>query len=206
MKIFALFLSLILAACATPRRDVTSLTYSDKLLEKADFVPHHDKGKMKSWLGMNLKVTPFSQLKIQVESLQGKKLDSRGEAHITVITPVEYDRVLASKIKMSEIEAIARKMKIQETSFTPVCVGRGTLMLEGRPQETYYVVVSAEGLFKIREAVAQLFVSRGGKAQNFNPELFYPHITLGYTQRDLFYEDGVIKDERSCIYQLHKEN
>ena len=161
---------------------------------------------MKSWLGMNLKTEPFTKLKTQVEYLVGKKLNSRGEAHVTVVTPVEYDRALAAKISMAEIDALALKMKIQETSFRPVCIGRGTTMLERNPEETYYVVLSSEGLFKIRGEIAKLYASRGGKPQDFNPDLFYPHVTLGYTKRDLHYEDGVIKDERSCIYQLHAKN
>ena len=32
---------------------------------------------------------------------------------------------------------------------------------------------------------------------------FYPHITLGFTKRDLHFEDGVRKDKSTCVADLN---
>ncbi|MNT88586.1 hypothetical protein D3C72_2291690 [compost metagenome] len=53
-------------------------------------------------------------------------------------------------------------------------------------------------LLEMREAVQKLFIAKGGNSSEFLPGKYYPHITLGYSVKDLHYEDGVVKDLRSC--------
>jgi hypothetical protein len=93
-------------------------------------------------------------------------------------------------------------MNLQGSHFRPLCVGKGSAKIKDQEHSTYFVVVDSENLFKIRKAVQDLYVSHGGKATDFNPDLFYPHVTLGYTERDLHYEDGVMKDATACIFAL----
>ena len=97
---------------------------------------------------------------------------------------------------MDEIDAIARSSGIQEARFDLLCVGRGVAVLDNKTEETYFVVVKSAALVSIREKVVALFKSRGGDPARIRP--FYPHITIGYTKRDLFEADGVIKDLKSC--------
>jgi hypothetical protein len=121
-----------------------------------------------------------------------------------VITPIEYDKILSKKIKIRDINALAEKFNIQGSHFKPVCIGKGSTTLNSDALDAYFVVVSSDDLFKLRSEIQKLYIAKGGAPSDFNPESYYPHITLGFTQRDLHLEDGVIKDERSCLYRLHE--
>lgn len=205
----AIFLSLILTACATstqaksPQKNAP-INHSLPAVFEADFIPHNENKPFGSYLAMNLPFENFAPLRLEIEHRLQALLKHRGEAHITVITPPEFDQVLSSKIKIEEINQIARKLKIQRTSLEFLCIGKATKHVGERLESAYFVVVQAENLLKIRQEVAKLFVSRGGKAGAFKPELFFPHVTLGYTLRDLHYEEGALKDKTSCTYALIK--
>lgn len=183
-----------------------SLTYENNLFEKVRFISHRAPSSTKkssSYLAMNLDHQAFSSLREALETKLNRKLLHRDESHITVITPPEFTSALMKKIKMADIEAIAAKMKIQEIPFKPICIGRGSASIKGIDQQTYYVVVQSDQLFQLRRAIQNEFIKRGGKAEDFNADNYFPHITLGFTERDLHESDGVIKDERSCLYLLH---
>lgn len=199
-------LALSLTDCSTGPKPRLDLNYSSKIHQIEKFIPHQGPGPMQNYLAQNLNEKAIVATRIELENRLGRKLLHRGEAHLTVVTPVEFDQVLSSKLKMNEIEALAQKMKIQENKVKPVCLGRGSLTIEGQEHNTYYMVIESDATFKLRQAVQALFVQKGGKADQFNPDHFYPHITIGYTKRDLHYEDGVIKDERSCIFSLKEKN
>ncbi len=172
--------------------------------EAAPFIKHEEKGAFKSYLAMNLPYSDFEKIRESFETKNHLKLLNRGEAHITVVTPPEYDKVLSKKVSIKEIHALAEKMNIQESSFQKVCVGKGTGKVDGHDQNTYFVVIHSDRLFEIRKAIQDLYVSRGGKAKDFNADSYYPHVTLGYTKRDLHAEDGVMKDASSCILTLQE--
>jgi len=125
-------------------------------------------------------------------------LKNRGEAHITVITPIEYYDVLKSKISMEEINTIALQASIQDSEFKIEYIGEG----KKDKDSTFYLVVSSPQLVAIRKLIQEQFESRGGEKNTFKAEHFYPHITLGFTTRDLHESDGVIKDSRSCIEKV----
>lgn len=199
-------LVLFLSACSTLKIDDNAITVHQDLLTPITFVEHADKAPMKSYLAMNVAYPPAADLLKQVEARLGFELKNRGEAHITVVSPVEYDNALAAKIPIEKINEIARQMKIQAAEFESVCVGRGLVNLDGRGEQTYYVVVKAPRLREIREAVSRAYLQAGGDPRAFDPAQFYPHITLGYTKRDLHYEDGIVKDDRSCWASLKKES
>lgn len=162
------------------------------------FIPHIGSAAMSNYLAMNLRYAPFDALRQEVEQRLGFKLKQRGEAHITTISPVEYDKALRTKISISDINILSARRRIQTTAFTVVCVGRGKALIEGKEAYTYFAVVHSPGLLSLREDVAQVFERRGGSHMAFSPRHFYPHVTLGYTDRDLHDTDGVIKDRRSC--------
>lgn len=167
-----------------------------------DFIPHHGEGPFGTYLTMEINYKPMKYLFDQVNRVHPRNLKNRGEAHITVITPVEYNKVLRPFVSMKEIDQIAQMMYIQQSQFQVVCLGRGVANLNGKREETFYVVVKSEDLLDIRRQVRDLFVARGGDARAFNPEHFFPHITLGFTARDLHESNGVIKNSRSCVARL----
>jgi 2'-5' RNA ligase len=158
-------------------------------------VPFQGQG---SYLSLEVPYAPVSSLRTEIEQAAGANahLKNRGEAHITVVTPPEA-QALKSKLSMNEIEKIARAMDLQSADLTLECIGvgsKGTL-------QTVYVVVQSQRLLEVRRAVRDRFVSLGGKATAFNADAYLPHITLGFTDRDLFESDGVVKDVASCPNQ-----
>lgn len=152
-----------------------------------------------NYLTMNINYDPIKKLMVQLNDHRKIPLKDRGESHITVITPVEYDNVLKGKVSINEINAIAAREKIQKTAFEIVCIGKGSVKLQDKEESTFYIVARSPGLLKIRKEVQQLFIKKGGAKEAFNPDNYYPHITLGFTKRDLHENDGIIKDKKSCI-------
>lgn len=152
---------------------------------------------------MNIKYTPVKEVYRQLLQRTHLNLKNRGEAHITVITPVEFDRVLSHKLTIGEINQIALDYNIQESGFDIVCIGRGEAVVKGKIEKSYFIVIRSEDLIQIRMRVRDLFLERGGNPSLFNVENYFPHITLGFTKRDLHESDGVIKDHSSCLFDIN---
>ena len=172
--------------------------------EKVAFVPHVEDKPMKSYLAMNLPYAPYKAMYEQLQKAEGIELNNRGEAHITVVTPVEYDKSLKRHLTMEAINKIAEEAKIQDITFTPACIGRAEKKLSGKMEKVYFVVIDSPGLADLRGKIEEAYVKAGGKAQDFVPERFFPHVTLGYTARDLHIEDGITKNKSACLYKFNE--
>ncbi len=165
-----------------------------------EFIKHEGTGQWDNYLAMNLPFEPMEKLFVQLQSKNDTQLTNRGEAHITVITPIEYWDVLRPQgISMSEITELGTNANIQNAKFDIVCLGQGSALVKDITEYTYYVVVESDDLIQIRKKIQEIFVSKGGDVSAFNPLNFYPHITLGYTKEDLHESNGVIKDSKSCV-------
>ena len=164
----------------------TSVAYCQKQTIQP-FVSHPN------YLAMNLDFATYKKIFDEIKQEQSE-LKNRGEAHITVINPNEF-KILKQFVEMKEIENIARN--IQKAKFTEVCLG----LSEAGPKKAFYVVVESEELLQIRLQVAELFYSRGGAQSEFDPQLFFPHITVGFVIDDVHYEQGARKDRRSCLLE-----
>ncbi|MGZ5279963.1 MAG: hypothetical protein ACXWC9_08475, partial [Pseudobdellovibrionaceae bacterium] len=105
-------------------------------------------------------------------------------------------------VTIQQINQLARKMNIQRSSFTVQCMGRGEAQIDGQNQQTYFVVVQSEDLLRIRRAIQALVRKSDNGLSKFNADAFYSHITLGYTERDLFEDDGILKD---CTHSYFAE-
>jgi len=162
--------------------------------QQVEFISHQGEGAFKNYLAMNLPWEPLSALRSQIENELKIVLKHRGEAHITVITPVEYDQGLKEKLPISAIEQIASKRQLQKMKWQAICIGEWIK----DNLKNYYVVVKSDDLTRLRQEIAQEFYRRGGAREKFNPDLFFPHITLGFNQRDLHFEDGIKKDSSTC--------
>jgi 2'-5' RNA ligase len=175
------------------------LTTSMKLADGTGepFLKHNGAG-FGSYLAINLPFAPAEKLRKQVEDKAKIKLKNRGESHITVLTPPEFNNIISKKLSIGQVDAIAAKHHIQKARIDVVCVGR--FSKEGK--QVYFVVVSSNPLIEIRQAIAAEFQAAGGEPRAFDPLHFQPHITLGFTDSDLHESDGAIKDERSCIYPV----
>jgi hypothetical protein len=196
MKKLAFLFVFVLASCATRGpNSVEPISYSNDLFLPINFIEN------KSHLAMNINYAPVAQIRQNIESQIHYELKNRGEAHITVLTPIEYE-ILKDHLSMAEINSLVVREGIQKSSFKPLCVGRGRLQIDGKEEETYFIVVESQDLKNLREKIREAYVAKGGSVGDFKADIVYPHITLGYSKRDLHFEDGVIKDEHSCIADL----
>ncbi|KAJ2672226.1 hypothetical protein IWW42_002952 [Coemansia sp. RSA 1085] len=134
---------------------------------KVPFTSHSLDTPFGSYLQQTLDYAPFSDLFESINATTGT-LQTRGEAHVTVVTPPEFDRVLKpAGVTIEEIDDIAKQANIQLSRLTPVCVGRfkgslpnpkvdadkGTFLL-------YSLVVADEfgELLAIRKRVFELYL------------------------------------------------
>ena len=184
--------TILLVGCT--HHEVRTKPVTTSSWKPAVFIPHEN------WLAENVDYDPSNQIRQQIEQSLPKKLLTRNEAHITVITPPEWD-ILKTKLKMADLNSLAVKSGIEKMPFKPLCVG------EGRSGEklTYYVVVDSPDLLKLREKIAKAFESKGGNAKSFFATHFFPHITIGFTDSDLHESDGVIKNTASCQFDITTE-
>ncbi|KAJ2864361.1 hypothetical protein GGH94_002972 [Coemansia aciculifera] len=176
------------------------------------FSNHSDSKPFGSYLQQTLDFTRFADLFKAINATVGT-LQSRGEAHITVVTPPEYDRVLKpAGVTIEEIEDIARQCGLQSARLQPVCVGRFSGSLPHPMSEAdngaflLYSLVVADvfgDLAGIRQEVFKLYRKKGGEGALFQPEGFWPHVTLGFDRRDLFIEDGIYKGSNYCYAPIH---
>ncbi|RUS30262.1 hypothetical protein BC938DRAFT_479639 [Jimgerdemannia flammicorona] len=170
------------------------------------FVPHTAPQPFASWLGQQL---DFTYVKPIFDALNAtdKTLITRGESHITVITPPEFDGALhLANVTIDEINAIALKNHIQAAQFKIVCLGQEHILLDKEEYRVFSVLIDAPDLRKIREDVFRLFASKGGNTGLFDPHAFWPHITVGFNQRDLFIQDNIYKGYNACwrpIVEMH---
>ena len=182
-----------------------SLQLDSKIKEgtSVEFLKFSGPGKYDNYLIMNLPFEPMIDFLYQVQAVEDLTLKSRGEAHITVLTPLEYWNILRPlSITMTEIDHIAQDMQIQSSHFEILCLGEGKAVLGDKEQKTFFIVVQSQQLLEIRREIQKLVVSKGGAASDFDPSHFYPHITVGYTEEDLHESHGVMKDIHSCIYPI----
>ncbi len=165
------------------------------------FVPHLGEGGRARYLAMAVPFAPVEALRRLVDAHLGRALVHRGEAHITVLTPPEYADI-APYVTIEHIHALAAAANIQDIVFEVACLGRGDASLEGRVESTYFVVVESSGLRALRRQIFDAYVAGGGPPSRFDPEAWNPHITLGFTRRDLHASDGVHKGENACWADL----
>ncbi|HEX7674379.1 MAG TPA: hypothetical protein VF412_09415 [Bdellovibrio sp.] len=197
-KLFVLVLAFSFPFLAWAHEDWNIKNLSVEKTLTNSFVKHEG---AEPYLSMTLNYGPFKEFVDKVDHFTYRPVQSRGEAHITVITPPEFKDDLSKFVTIQEINEIAEKSDIQKSVYKPVCMGKGTAIDGGKFLENYFIVVESENLLNIRKKVAELYKKRGGS--RFDPLHFYPHITLGFTDHDLFENSGVIKDARSCMKTLH---
>lgn len=153
------------------------------------------------YLSMNIAFDPVADVRKDVEKREKLTLSHRGEAHITVLTPPEFEQ-LKSALTMELINEVALLNRIQETPFEIICLGRGQRVENKKTLSTYFIVVEAPGLVMLRHTLASLYKTRGGGSTDFDPDAFTPHITVGFTDRDLHVQDGVLKNKSSCLIEM----
>lgn len=152
----------------------------------------------KNYISLELGYPYYKMLFEKIESYDKKSLKNRGEAHITLITPPEY-KVLTEYLTPEQIHSYANEFTKSEPPFKITCLGRSEKNLSTGFNQVYYLVVQSDSFLNFRKELA---LKAKVPTTRFDPNLFYPHITLGFTERDLHLEDGIIKDFKSCPEDL----
>ncbi len=153
-------------------------------------------------LAMNIQYPPIVSLREQITQQLGLStplkfftgFNKNGEAHVTTVTPVEYHDKLRRFVSPEKMSEIAMRFNIQSSDLEILGLGCGQAVLSGKNEDTYFVIIRSENLLRIRRAIYEEYLRNGGIPSEWNPEHFFPHITIGYTLRDLHEDDGVFKD------------
>ena len=201
---------LALIACVNnPRASVEAFRVESVALDglAVPFLSHKGPGAFDTYLAMNFLYEPMQRVERQIETRFRVELKNRGEAHLTIITPPEYTR-LSAHFDIDEIETLVAG-EIQSIPIAVTCLGRvrKQIVWAGDPSlqphkaiaDSYFLVVDSPHLADLRHRVAGAFRARGGEVEAFMPEAYQPHITIGFTHRDLHERDGAIKDQSACI-------
>jgi hypothetical protein len=203
-------LRLLIFICLSNTIWANSFSLNNDIFQNSnqDFISHQGSGPWSNYLAMTINYGPVRNLFTKLDRVTKRPLKKRGEAHITVITPIEYFHILKKKkITMDQIEQIALENNIQEANFEVLCLGQGSARIkvneEESEEENYFIVVKSPKLLDIRKKIQVLYISKGGEPEDFRPSHYYPHITLGFTERDLHESDKVIKGTNSCWADLH---
>lgn len=198
-----MFKQLLAAICCTavaaPELSAESLQISRSVTDPVAFISHQGT-EAGYWLGENVNYAPVANLLSQLKQrLPSETLNSRSDAHITVITPPEY-LTLKPYLSQTDIDQIAQQQHIQQSTFNIECLGRGQAVTDyGTILNTYFLVVKSPALINLRKKIFDQYVAHGGMPSRFDPEHYTPHITVGFTQRDLFEQDGVYKQKNACF-------
>jgi hypothetical protein len=192
MIFLALVLSLSSFAAETIVADIKEL---ESLETRPYFKPEPD------WVGIPMPYAPVEKIRTELEKRIGKKLQHRGEAHITVITPPEF-RVLSQTLKMNTIDKIVAKEGSMKAPIKALCLKKVTAVLGGKTEESWFISVESAELREFRNQVWRRFVANGGLPEDFAWKRWAPHITLGFTSRDLHDEDRISKEKAECAFEL----
>ena len=174
---------------------------------KAPFIPHDN------YLVMNIKYKNVDRIykKLNKYLLKNKVIQKdlikRGEAHITVITPPEYDNILQAYVGINEINKIALKYNIQNSKVKVCGIGKGEACIGNggsKQEKTFFLIMKAKDLINIRWKIFEKYKKNGGMPSHFDPENFTPHITIGFTKQDLFEQNGVYKGMNSFYLDLNE--
>lgn len=132
----------------------------------------------------------------QLNALYKLDLEDRREAHITVVTPPEFQSGIRKVFNVKEM-LDRYSPSIQNLPFEVVCVGSRTS--SNGNNRVFFLVVKAPALAAIRfdlSIEATLRANERGIPLVFKPEAFWPHITIGYINGDVF---EFSKGPESCL-------
>jgi 2'-5' RNA ligase len=172
---------------------VKTLTLSRKVFQKVQFSYQYSEDGA---LIRNVYYPAVNDLIPQLNKLYKVDLEDRKEAHITVVTPPEYQKNLKEIFTTNDIISHYQH-DMQELPFEVVCVGSRKSSTSSN--RVFYLVVKSPDLLNLRFDLAKVARYRAlerGIPMAFQPEVFWPHITIGYVKGDVF---EFSKGPESCL-------
>ncbi|KAI8872658.1 hypothetical protein GQ42DRAFT_161102, partial [Ramicandelaber brevisporus] len=158
-----------------------------------------------NWLGQ---IVDFKLIKPLFDKLNASSkaypLMSRGESHVTVLTPPEFNQLATVNVTIADVNAAAKKFEIQKSPIRPVCLGRERVNTTAGFKEVFQVIVEKpRNHLAIRRELFAKYRKNGGEGSLFDPESYWPHITVGFNVSDVFLADsptgsGLYKGYSAC--------
>lgn len=172
----------------TDDKPVSSLFIDSTKTRGITFKTNAEPGPYGSYITLALDYPKYEKVFNQLKK-DYPLLKNRGEAHITALTPVEYNcHFKPAGTTIKQLESVIEEFIKSNSYKMDFSIQRlGSHQVDQK--ETFFIIVESQDLLKLRQKWATL-PQKGFKAENF-----YPHITLGYTDQDLHSSQGVIKDE-----------
>jgi hypothetical protein len=162
------------------------LTLSSKTKENNKLLFHSGPGVYGSYVSLDIPFSPVEDLFKQLKTFH-PTLKNRGEGHITVLTPVEFHCIFRPQgVTINDLEKAIPSDIL--TDYKILSIGNG----HKGEDETFFIIVESNDLLNLRKVFSALLKD----PSKFNHKKFYPHITLGFTTRDLHESDGVFKNEQ----------
>ncbi|WP_127714398.1 2'-5' RNA ligase family protein [Halobacteriovorax sp. HLS] len=163
-----------------------SLNLSSNIYKQSNFLFFDKSGEYGKYVTLNIPYEPVLDIFKQLKKFH-PTLNNRGEAHITVITPVEYQCFFNKHgISINQIKEVVEDWN--QSSFKVLSIGNGYKDLD----DTFFIIVDSADLIALRKKLLTLLPENA----RFDPVKFYPHITVGFTSRDFHESDGVFKNEK----------
>jgi len=168
---------------------------SKSVFDHGDFKFSSRSGTYGTYFTLDIPYAPVEAVYNQVKDYKYPNLKNRGEAHITVLTPVEYQCYFAKSqpiVTMKEIEAAVRKKVPAKIKYKVLALGSGMKVMNGKKEETFFIINESSDLVNVRKIIWELLDDK--MKAKFDPGHFYPHTTVGFTKRDLHESDAILKD------------
>ncbi len=180
----------------------TRLKLLSNIYRPVPFVSHNKPSKIYgTYLARNISYKPITKIRTYIEKVRNLKLKHRGEAHITVLTPPEFNHIKRwnPSINMISIDHLVDSL-IQYVHFN--ILGIGSLKGQNtnkQESEVFFLVIKSRGLRTIRKLIAAEW--------SIPKDIFDPmkqdfHITIGFTASDLFSRKGFEAKKDSSTIQL----
>ena len=184
----------------TADQPISSLGELNRLLKMQQPFESHINPDMHfgTYLIHKVNFAPANRIKKIIEKLKDLELTDRGEAHITVLTPPEHDAIKAAipEFSMEKVnEAVKNWIQFTDWKVLGVGAARGQ-NFQNKYTEVYFLVVKSKELRFVRNLIARMY--RIPK-NIFDPKKQDFHITLGFTESDMF---GIPKDGTSLDSDL----
>lgn len=184
----------------------SKLFYKNLYSTKA-FIPHiNPKSFYGTYLVHNVSFQAMPKLKQSIEKITQLKLIDRGEAHITILSPPEFNKIQKyyPNFSMLKVHDFV-KSKIQKIKWKTLGIGHQSgKNHKGLFSEVFYLVVQSKELRQLRFHIMSHFQL---SKNSFNPNLQDFHITIAYTVSDLHNIDKSSKtlDSSLSMFNIFKK-
>tara|TARA_Y100000589_G_scaffold284446_1_gene283323 strand:+ start:2046 stop:2696 length:651 start_codon:yes stop_codon:yes gene_type:complete len=167
-------------------KKTTNLKLLQDIYRPVPFISHDNPSKAYgTYLSRNIYFEPISKVRQYIELQRNLKLKHRGEAHITVITPPEYNLMKQwnPRINMKSINHLVNSL-VQHMHFYILGIGslKG-LNINNQESEVFFLVIKSRGLRAIRKLIAAEWSIPKHIFDSMKQDF---HITIGFTVSDLF--------------------